>query len=107
MPLQFLEVTQETEFNEIVQCECESYRTPLNTVFRLFRYDESPVGFIELRDRQIRTWRNDPTSRWFKIVDTEIGNKVIGAANWNTFTDNPYAKEVEHLVEANWWPEGE
>lgn len=106
MPLSFLEVSHDSEFDEIVQCECESYRTPLNTFFRLFRHDESPAGFINLRDRQVRAWRNDPTSRWFKVVDTEIGNKVIGAANWNTFTEAPYAKEGERPVEADWWPEG-
>ena len=107
MPLLLREVSEDVEFNEIIQCECESYRTPLATFFRLFRYDESPAGFIELRDRQARTWRNDPTSRWFKVVDTEIGNKVVGAANWNTFAENPYATESQRSVEADWWPEGE
>ena len=106
MPLLLREVSQDIEFNEIIQCECESFRTPLKTFFRIFRYDDSPAGFIELRDRQIRAWRNDPTSRWFKVVDTEIGNKVVGAANWNTFTENPYATEAQRSVEVDWWPGG-
>lgn len=105
MPLALREVIHDAEFNEIVQCECDSYRTPLNTFFRLFRHDESPAGFIELRDRQIRQWRDDPTSRWFKIVDTETGDRVVGAANWNTFLENPYGGERK--AEATWWPEGE
>ncbi len=108
MPLSLREVTHDAEFNEIVQCECESYRTPLNAFFRLFRHDESPAGFIELRDRQIKQWRNDLRSRWFVIVDSEIGDKVVGAANWHTFLENPYKEEGsgERKVEAEWWPEG-
>ena len=108
MPLEMREVTQNSEFNEIVQCESESYREPLNTFFRIFRHDESPAGFVELRDRQIREFRSDPTARWFKVVDTDIGDKVIGAAKWNVYNKNPYADEKtrEESAIAYWWPEG-
>lgn len=101
-------MTSDAEFNEITQCECESYAVPLGLFFRLFRHDQSRAGFIELRDRQVRQWRADPTSRWFKVVDTELGGKVVGAANWNTFTENPYTDERKrgHPMEAEWWPEG-
>ncbi|KAI4150567.1 MAG: hypothetical protein L6R39_002250 [Caloplaca ligustica] len=103
MPLEFRQVTKDSEFNEIVQCQCESYQQPLNSFFRLFRHDQSPRGFIELRDRQIREWKSDPTARWFKVVDTDIGDRVIGAAKWNVFTTNPYTDPQP--VEADWWPE--
>lgn len=108
MSLSLSEVKHPEEFNELVQCECESYRTPLDPLFRLFRYDDSPVGFIELRDRQVRQWEGDSTSHWLKIVDTEIGNRVVGAANWNVFEENPYgeAEDERRKAEADWWPEG-
>ncbi|KAL9039626.1 MAG: hypothetical protein Q9180_002416, partial [Flavoplaca navasiana] len=89
MPLQLHRVSSDGEFNEIVQCICESYATPVNRIWRLFRHDPSPAGFIELRDRLIREFRGDPTTCWLKIVDTDIGNKVVGAALWNTYTENP------------------
>lgn len=112
MPLELRELQDDSEFTELTQCECESYNEPLNTFFRLFRHDQSPAGFIELRDRQIRNHRTDPTSRWFKVVDTDMGDKVIGSANWNTFTENPYktatGERVKYPIkEANWWSEGE
>ena len=106
MPLEFCEVLHDSEFNALVQCECESYREPPAPFFRLFRHDESPAGFIELRDRMIKAHRNDPTSRWFKVVDTDIGDRVIGGANWNIFTENPYVEKLSHPMEADWWPEG-
>ncbi|KAI4275920.1 MAG: hypothetical protein LQ337_002835 [Flavoplaca oasis] len=107
MPLQLHRVSSDGEFNEIVQCICESYATPVNRIWRLFRHDPSPAGFIELRDRLIREFRADPTACWLKVVDTEIGNKVVGAALWNTYTENPYPIYKDHPMEAYWWPEGE
>ena len=107
MPLSLLEVHSDSEFDEITQCECESYAEPFNPFFRLFRHDPSPAGFLELRDRQIRNHRKDPTSRWFKVVDTDLGDKVVAAANWNVFTENPYKGEGKYPIkEADWWPEG-
>lgn len=107
MPLQLHRVSSDGEFNEIVQCICESYATPVNRVWRLFRHDPSPAGFMELRDRLIREFRGDPTACWLKIVDTDIGDKVVGAALWNTYTENPYPIYKDHPMEAYWWPQGE
>ncbi|KAL8978282.1 MAG: hypothetical protein Q9205_006095 [Flavoplaca limonia] len=107
MPLQLHRVSSDGEFNEIVQCICESYATPVNRVWRLFRHDPSLAGFIELRDRLIREFRGDPTACWLKIFDTDIGDKVVGAALWNTYTENPYPTYKDHPMEAYWWPEGE
>lgn len=107
MPLQLRKVSQDAEFNEIIQCECDGYATPVNRLWRLFRHDPSPAGFIELRDRQIREFRCDPAACWLKVVDTDIGDKVVGAALWNTYTENPYPEYKEHPMEADWWPEGE
>ena len=107
MPLQLCEVHDDTEFNEIIQCECDGYATPPNRVWRLFRHDPSPAGFIELRDRQIREFRNEPAARWLKVVDTELGGRVLGAALWHTYQENPYPEYKVHPMEADWWPEGE
>ncbi|KAL8912043.1 MAG: hypothetical protein Q9171_002896 [Xanthocarpia ochracea] len=106
MPLQLQRVTSDAEFNDLVQCVCESYATPVNRLWRLFRHDPSPAGFIELRDRLIREFRADPAACWLKIVDTDIGDKVVGAALWNTYTENPYPVYKDHPMEAEWWPEG-
>ena len=67
----------------------------------------SPAGFVELRDRLIREFRGDPTACWLKIVDTDIGDKVVGAALWNKYTENPYPIYKDHPMEAYWWPKGE
>ncbi|KAL8994118.1 MAG: hypothetical protein Q9169_005831 [Polycauliona sp. 2 TL-2023] len=107
MPLQLQRVSSDDEFNEVVQCICESYAVPHNRIWRLFRHDPSPAGFIELRDRLIREFRADPNACWLKIIDTDIGDKVVGAALWDTYTENPYLVYSDHPVEADWWPEGE
>ena len=112
MPLELREVTKDSEWNELIQCECESYEDPFNGIYILFRPDRgnSPKGregFKGLRDRQLAWHKQDPTSKWFKVVDTDIGDKVVGGACWNIFTENPYPEVVEHPTVATWWPEGE
>lgn len=112
MPLELRHVKSDSEFNELVQCECESYEDPFNGFYLLLRPDRgsSPKGregFKELRDRQIAWHKHDPTSTWLKVVDTDIGDKVVGGACWNTFLENPYSQPMEHPLEATWWPEGE
>ena len=112
MPLELREVTTDPEWNELIQCESESYETPFNAFYLLLRpnrgdsSDASRAGFKEMRDRQMRWHKTDPTSRWFKVVDTDIGDKVVGGACWNTFTEKPHPKPVDHPLEGDWWPEG-
>ena len=45
MALFLIEVTHDAEPDQIVQCECGSYGTPLNAFFRLFRHDENAHRF--------------------------------------------------------------
>ena len=112
MPLELREVKEDHEWSELIQCECESYEDPFNAFYILLRPDrgnsqKAREGFKELRDRQMGWHKSDPTSRWFKVVDTDIGDKVVGGACWNTFTENPYPKPMDHPLEGTWWPEGE
>ena len=110
MPLQLHRVppSPSPSFNELTQCICESYAVPLNRLWRLFRHDPTPTGFIELRDRLQREYRADATRAcWLTVVDTDIGDKIVGAALWHTYRENPYPVYEEHPVEAYWWPEGE
>lgn len=82
MPLELRYVKSDSEFNELIQCECESYEDPFNAFYLLLRPDRGSLfkgreGFKELRDRQIAWHRHNPTSTWLKVVDTDIGNKVV------------------------------
>ncbi len=106
MPLELREVLHDSEWTSLIECEDEAYTSPFNGVYILFRPDPSPAGFEELRDRQLSWHKNDPTSRWFKVVDTDIGDKVVGGACWNTYTTNPYPEIREYPMEVTWWPEG-
>lgn len=111
MPLELREHKLDDDWNELIQCECESYSDPPNSAYILLRpktgnSHEAREGFKELRDRVIAQQKHDPTSVWFKVVDTDIGDKIVGAAQWNVFTENPYPEPVEHPVDATWWPEG-
>ncbi|KAK4695262.1 hypothetical protein P7C71_g2459, partial [Lecanoromycetidae sp. Uapishka_2] len=112
MPLELREHKLDDDWNELIQCESESFSDPFNTIFTLFRPERGTSGkaresFKELRDRAISHYKDDPTSIWLKVVDTDIGDKIVGAAEWNKFVENPYTKRLDHPMEATWFPEGE
>lgn len=47
----------------------------------------------------------DPSSNWFYVVGGDTGN-VVGCAQWQIFTSNPFPDGVPPLT-APWWPKGE
>ncbi|KAI4220419.1 MAG: hypothetical protein LQ349_008093 [Xanthoria aureola] len=101
MPLQLHRVppslSPSASFNDLTHCICESYAVPRNRLWRLFRHDPTPAGFIELRDRLMREYRADADATracWLTIVDTDIGDKVVGAALWHTYLENPYPSQT-------------
>lgn len=106
MPLSLLPVLHDSEWSELIQCEHESYTHPFNGIYRIFRPQPSRAGFIELRDRQLRSHKAEPASRWFKVVDTELGDKVVGGAEWLVYPEDPYKEGGGEEVVAGWWPEG-
>ncbi|KAL8799331.1 MAG: hypothetical protein Q9182_005975 [Xanthomendoza sp. 2 TL-2023] len=111
MGLTLREVVADDEFNEIIECEWTSYETPFNGFFQIYcpttgtGPDARSESIKECTDRQLSWHKEDPTSRWLKVLDTESGH-VVGGAQWNIYRENPYPNGVEH-TDAYWWPEGE
>lgn len=74
MPLALREILHDSEWNELIQCECEAYTDPFNGVYVLFRPqrgrdERGREGFKELRDRQLRWHKEDGTSRWVYFLN--------------------------------------
>ncbi|KAI4231319.1 MAG: hypothetical protein L6R40_007764 [Gallowayella cf. fulva] len=105
------EVVSDDEFAAIIGCEWSSYETPYNGFFQIYcpitgtGPDARLEALKESTDRQLAWHREDATSHWLKVVDSESG-QVVGAAQWNIYRENPYLNGVEH-TDAFWWPEGE
>ena len=65
MPLRLREVKDDSEWKDLIQCECESYQVLFNWVYIPFRLHRSNIsqgreGFEKLRDRQLRLRKQDP-----------------------------------------------
>ncbi|KAL8897669.1 MAG: hypothetical protein Q9207_007099 [Kuettlingeria erythrocarpa] len=113
MALNLVEVVSDDEFAELIECEWISYETPYNGFFQLYcptigtGQHARQESMKESTERQLAWHKQDPTSKWLKVVDTESG-KILGAAQWNVFLENPYPQGIaqEH-THAFWWPEGE
>lgn len=112
MPLQIVEATSDSEFDEIIHCQWTSYETPHNGFFRLF----SPINgtgrsarensIRESKERRLQWHKADPTSHWVKVVDNDF-DMVVGAAHWHIHKSDPFIKLSQRPLSAHWWPEGE
>ena len=111
MPFELREVTSDARFDDIVPLQWVSYETPHNGFFLLFC---PPPGdgpnaradsMQESKERQIQWHHADPSSRWIEVVDLDTG-KTVGAALWNVYESDPFAKPSPALT-AYWWPEGD
>ena len=110
MPFELSEVTADADFEELIRVEWLSYEQPYCRLIRLFfpilgaDPDAQATALEESIDRQLRWHKEDPTSRWIKVVDSE-NKRIAGAACWHVFEKNPY--DVESEDECTWYPAGE
>ena len=59
------------------------------------------AAFQESRNRQWQQTKDDATSQWFKVVDTETG-KIIAAGMWHTYETDPFNEFPDELFVAYW-----
>jgi len=110
MPFNLLELTSDSDFEELVQVEWDSYETPYCNLIRLFFpiFGEGAEGRTEAMkegiQRQTAWHKGDPTSHWVTVTDTDSG-KMVGAACWHVYESNPYATESDE--ECDWYAKGE
>ena len=110
MSFKVVNVNAEAEFTELVQVEWTSYEHPYCRLIRLFfpifgsDANARATALKESTDRQINWHKEDPTSDWIKVVDSESG-RVAGAACWHVYQENPYATQSDE--ECTWYPPGE
>ena len=110
MPFDILQISSDTDFDELVRVEWASYEQPHCKLIRLFcpilgdGPEARAASLKESTERQLSWHKEDPTSRWIKAVDHETG-KIAGAACWHVYEKNPYGEQSEE--ECTWFPEGE
>ena len=110
MHFEITEVTADTDFDELVRVEWESYERPYCSLIRLYfplrdnGSDARAAALKESIQRQIEWHNGDPTSHWIKAVDTETG-RIAGAACWHIYEENPYSTQSDD--ECTWYPAGE
>lgn len=110
MPFRLEKVTDESDFNELTSCQCESFRSPPQPFLNIFvpAHGPAPNGQArldrEFASRQSEWHRSNPASYWQKIVDSDSG-ELVGGALWHINESNPFESHGEPLV-LDWYPEG-
>lgn len=108
MPLK-LEEAKDEDFLEICTAFCEAFEDPFEPYLRMLApvIDNDRQATIKAyADRTFKEFKENPPFHWMKVVDTDDNNKIVAAAKWDFYTENPYTKEDEKPFEAEWWPEG-
>ncbi|KAI0810084.1 acyl-CoA N-acyltransferase [Xylaria sp. FL0064] len=108
MALQLQDIDAEVDFPALTRCLLEAYKTPPQSFIYLFFQPMRGSGAvnrqaaIEEAAARLKQWHaSDPSSRWQKVVDTETGN-VVGGAAWNIYMANPFGEP--HAMEVTWYP---
>ncbi len=111
MPLQLQPVDLAVDFTELVECEWAAFETPYQPYFRLVApiHGTGPTAradsLAQCAARQLAGVQRDSNARWIKAVDDE--GKIVGAALWKTFSENPFAaKDGDARPPVSWYPEG-
>lgn len=101
MPFQIKEVTTDAEMGQLMETLYESYTHPYNGFWDMFKGQSDEECIVRYNQ-----WRSlDPSVHWIYVVDTET-NEVVGATQWNIYTENPFGTPPPPL-KAYWNEEGE
>ncbi|KAI0404435.1 hypothetical protein F4802DRAFT_598133 [Xylaria palmicola] len=108
MPFVLSELDAAVDFPALVKCLVESYDSPLQKFANVYftpRGDGAAADegrWREAADRFAAWHARDPSSFWQKVVDTETG-EIVGGAAWNIHLDNPFARA--RSPEVTWLPD--
>lgn len=106
MPLELRQVTSANEVPEIVAGWTRNMSLPTETLESVdWGIDESSHK-DRMDDLSARQWfmhSTTPGSVWLKVVDTDLGDKVVAASRWMIHT-RAVSREAHQPVRAYWLP---
>lgn len=108
MPLELLQVTSANEVPEIVEgwMEKQAHKTPTLDSVDWGTEEGSHKDRVEdLRARQWFMHSMTPGAVWLKVVDTDLGDKVVAASKWIIHTRTA-SSETWQPARAYWLPPG-
>lgn len=98
------------DFEELARVQRDSYEEPDCRLIQLLFPQNGPgpnhrdAAIKEAAARLHGRYPGPPSSRWMKVVDNNTG-KLLGAALWHIFDQDPYV--VVPSVQCTWFAEGE
>lgn len=107
-----LDFVDDGDFSDLIAAEWEGFENPLQRIFRLYCpvVDNDRAKSLaantqrELEGHQKARSNPDVESIWFKVVDTDAGNKIVGGAAWVFLKKYPRTNKGPSAVERH--PEG-
>ena len=111
MPLELRAITSAKEVPEFVTCYLESFAHPESPYTHLaapYYGSDSKIQQDRVIGFSARQWFAhcmDLSSHWFKVVDTELDDKVVAGAKWNVYLEDPFQSGTP-VASAYWWPPG-
>lgn len=111
MPFELSEISSEKDLDAISRELWNSFDSPQCKLRQLFfpafgnSAEARERGIQETIFRQTEWLKADPTSRWIMVYDTAEPNRLLGAALWHIYHEDPHCDESDE--DCTWFPEGE
>ena len=96
MPLQ-LQPIQEADFPDLYRIQVAAFSGPGMTA--LLTPNPIPEGYPQKSiDKHIKSWREEPDVRYLKVVDSELGGKMVAAAKWRINKTERTEEQIQSML---------
>lgn len=95
MPLELHPVT-EADFPDLTQIQLGAFETGMAS--KLNPKPHTPERIEKFIQKNIKAFHNEPDLRFIKVVDTELGGKMIAAAKWRINEKERTEEEIQTML---------
>ncbi|KAF2133082.1 hypothetical protein P153DRAFT_334003 [Dothidotthia symphoricarpi CBS 119687] len=106
MPFRLTYVRDRADFEDVMACQWIAHENPFQPFFRLFCpvYESGRLDSInKAASLQWKWHEHEIDAHWLKVVDEGAENKIVGAAWYKIYKEDPFQHEEEEVVD--WYPE--
>lgn len=97
MPLEIHPV-EESDFADFVRIQIAAFSGG-GGITGLLTPDPLPPNYIEKSiDRHLKSWRDEPDVRYLKVIDTDLGGKMIAGAKWRINEKERTEEQIQSML---------
>lgn len=98
MPLEVHPITQESEVAEFARIQIASF-TGGGGITALLTPNPLPPEYLEKAiQKHVKSWREEPDVQYLKVIDTDLGGKMIAGAKWRINEKERTEEQIQGML---------